>query len=295
MYLAGGHGPPAWVVEMRFLAHLEKLSKAIPLVMGFALIGIIGILDYRTGYEFSLFEFYVVPIALVTWLVSRPLGIATAMISATSWLLVDTAAHHPYSQFYMPLWNTLIRLAFFLVIVALVSALKRAAGREHELARTDYLTGAANSRSFFETVESELIRLRRYGHAFTLIYIDVDDFKRINDHFGHRAGDRILIALVETARAHLRDTDVVARIGGDEFALLLPETGESSAEATVVKIREVVLGEMQRRKWPVTLSMGALTCTSAPEKTAELLERADALMYAVKHAGKNAVRFGAYP
>ena len=208
---------------MELLANFEKQSTFFRIVAGFSLIGAIGIVDFLSGYELAFSLFYVIPISLLTWYTSRSLGIVASLASALVWLGADITSGHPYSHPLIPIWNILIRLAFFVLFTVLLSAIRSAGERERELARMDYLTGAVNSRLFYEMAQMEIERLQRYGHPFTLAYIDLDNFKSVNDQFGHSMGDQVLRTVVTTARKHLRVTDVVARLGGDEFALLLPD------------------------------------------------------------------------
>ncbi len=277
---------------MNFSSIPEKQGKLFSVLLGFAITGLIGIADFLTGYEIAFSVFYVIPVAIVTWLTGRESGLLTSLASAVVWFWAD--AGHVYSYPLIPVWNCVIRLAFFVIITLLLSALRKSMERERALARTDNLTGAVNSRFFYELTQMELDRFHRYKHPFTIAYIDLDNFKTVNDRFGHPEGDRVLRIVVSSAGKHLRKTDVVARLGGDEFALLLSETDEESARAALSKIREVLLEEMQTGNWPVTFSMGVLTCRAAPQTTGELMKMADELMYSVKRDSKNAIRYATY-
>ncbi|MDR4507902.1 MAG: diguanylate cyclase [Candidatus Brocadiaceae bacterium] len=279
---------------MKFLEIFEKQSKPFFVLVGFALIGFIGIIDFLIGYEIALSVFYVLPIALVTWFTNRRLGLVISLTSAFVWLWADAATGHSYTHHLIPIWNTLIRLAFFLIITFLLSTVRRATERERKAARTDHLTGAMNSRFFYDLSKKEIDRFQRYKHPFTLAYIDLDNFKTVNDHFGHPIGDQVLRRVVSSARKHLRKTDVVARLGGDEFALLLPETNEESARVAISKIQDSLLEEMRLGKWPITFSIGVLTCNATPHTIEELVRIADELMYSVKRDGKNEIKYSSY-
>jgi len=262
--------------------------------MGFVLICVIGICDFLSGYDIAFSLFYVIPICLVTWVTGRWPGIMVSLVSAIVWFWADIATGHPYSHPFIPVWNTFIRLSFFIIITWLLSALRSAMEHEKELARTDNLTSAVNSRFFYELARMELERLNRYKHSFTLAYIDLDNFKIVNDRFGHFAGDQALRTVVSYIREHMRKTDVVARLGGDEFALLLPETDQESARVVLFKIQNGLLEEMRQNNWPITFSIGVLTCGVAPSTTDELVRMADELMYSVKCESKNAVKYFNY-
>src|SRR6185295_7052159 len=187
-----------------------------------------------------------------------------------------------------------IRLAFFVIITRLLSALRAATERERELARVDYLTGAMNSRLFYDVTQMEIDRCQRYKRPFTVAYIDLDNFKMVNDRYGHAGGDEVLRGVVRSLRRHARKTDVVARLGGDEFALLLPETDHEFARVALTKLHAGLLEEMRRNEWPVTFSIGVLTCCPAPSTAKELIRIADELMYAVKRETKNGLRYSVY-
>ena len=174
------------------------------------------------------------------------------------------------------------------------AALKRAMEREKELARTDFLTGAHNARHFHDLVQQEIDRFQRYERPFTIAFLDLDNFKTVNDLFGHGMGDKVLCAVVQRVSSRLRKTDVVSRLGGDEFACLLTETGREAAQAIIAEIHRDLLIEMQGQDWPVTFSIGVLTCFNTPQTADELIKMADNLMYSVKKNGKNAVSYSVY-
>jgi len=281
-------------MAMNIVSKLERRSQPFMIVLGLILIAAVGVVDYLTGYQPAFSLFYVLPILFVTWLTSWRLGIIASVVSAVVWLGADVASGHSFFNPFIPIWNTLIRLSLFLIIARLVSALKITMEGERELARVDYLTGAVNSRFFYGLAQMEIDRFKRYGHPFTLAYIDLDNFKSVNDRFGHTTGDRVVRIVTDCARRNMRKTYTVARQGGDEFALLLPETDRDSANAALTKIQKSLLEEMCQNAWPVTVSIGVLTCCAAPASTDELVRMADELMYTVKREGKNAVRCSTY-
>jgi diguanylate cyclase (GGDEF)-like protein len=175
-----------------------------------------------------------------------------------------------------------------------LSTLKRTLEHEKELSRTDYLTGAANSRVFYDLLQTEINRSQRYKNPFTIAYIDLDNFKTVNDEFGHATGDQVLCFVVNQTRKNLRKTDVIARLGGDEFALLLPETNQESAQVVLAKLQCDILAGMQQSNWPVTLSIGVLTCIDLPHTADEAVRVVDDLMYSVKHGSKNGIKYATY-
>lgn len=162
---------------------------------------------------------------------------------------------------------------------------------EKSLARSDYLTGLANRRAFEELFQMECNRSRRYNRPITLVYLDLDDFKKVNDGRGHQTGDEVLVAVATTLRSSLRSTDCVARIGGDEFAILLPETDVEGARIIMKKLDAVLQTLLTLTNWPIGFSFGVVTFPAPLDSLETMLERADKLMYEAKHAGKGAMLF----
>lgn len=280
---------------MKLLSSFEARSQPFWAIAGFALIAVVGILDFLTGYEIAFSLFYLIPISLVTWFAGKRLGMMAVIVCAVVWYFADVASGRPYSHPAIIFWNTAVRTSFFFVVMTLLSALKKTLENEKELARVDYLTGAVNARFFSYLAQRELDRSRRYKHPLTAVYIDLDHFKTVNDQFGHNTGDEVLRTVVDMASSQLRITDVVARLGGDELAVLLPETSQEDAQVLISKIQQRLLGEMRKNDWPVTFSIGVLTCTEMPGTVGELIKMADDLMYFVKKNGRNNVSYSIYP
>jgi diguanylate cyclase len=173
-------------------------------------------------------------------------------------------------------------------------ALNEAYEHEKELARADPLTGAANQRAFHELARREIERSRRYRYPFTIGYFDLDDFKAINDEYGHNTGDEILRAVVNYAGIRLRKTDLFARLGGDEFGFLLVETGPESARRIVSEFQRDAGLRIQEVDRIVTFSAGVLTCIDTSLTLDEIIKRVDDLMYSVKREGKAGTKFSVY-
>lgn len=272
------------------LASLERQNKLFLVVAGYVLIGIIGFIDYLTGSEFAFSVFYVIPIYLITWVTQRRFGLVASLVSATIWFVADVSVTQAYSFPLIPFWNSLIRLAFFIIITFLLSSVKNSL----ELAHTDHLTSAINSRYFYDLVQMEMDRFQRNQRPFTVAYLDLDNFKVVNDKLGHLAGDQVLITLVSSIREFIRKSDLIARLGGDEFAVLFPETDQEAARIIFSKILSGFVDAMTQKNWSITFSVGILTCMVTPPSTDEVVRMADELMYAAKAAGKNTVKYSTY-
>jgi len=260
------------------------MAAGLLLVLG------IGAIDVLTGPELSISLFYLIPIAMVSWFSGRKSGLVISGISAIAWFIADDWGGQPYSHFTIGYWNAMIRFGFFAIVAWLLPTV-RELRLERWLSRVDYLTGAANRRFLFEVIQNEIDRSQRYGHPFAMAYLDLDGFKPMNDRFGHKVGDAILQAVVNRARTCLRKTDTVARIGGDEFIIVLPETDRDALRAFIPRIQDALLDEMRRNHWPVTFSIGALSYLHASITADECIKRADELMYSVKVQGKNGVAY----
>ena len=282
--------PPA-PSRLRWLRRLNQSSPRAILTLGLALIVLIGLCDYLIGTELSLTLFYLAPIALIAWFLGWRWGGLSAFLAGGAWLVANLAGGLHYSNPAIYVWNSLMRLATNMVVAYLFYELQLVLQNEQRLARTDYLTGALNSRAFYEGLQLEIARARRYGHPLTLAYLDLDNFKAVNDRLGHNAGDELLRTIAGAARASLRATDTLARLGGDEFALLLPETGSAEARTALDKVRARLLETARAHQWPVTFSIGVLVCPRPPAGADELVRAADTLMYTVKRAGKNSIQF----
>ncbi|TAK01398.1 MAG: GGDEF domain-containing protein [Candidatus Manganitrophaceae bacterium] len=275
---------------MHLLEEIGRQSKGRLIFIGLSLVLFLGIADFLTGPDLSFLIFYLIPVFLVTWFVGGRAGALMSLISATVWFSEDVLSRSSYSHPLIPYWNAAVKLGFFLILTDFLSRLKAGLEREKALARSDELTGAANRRAFLESAAIELYRSRRYRHPLTFAYLDVDNFKQVNDRLGHSAGDALLRAMTQTVHDHLRAIDLFARLGGDEFGLLLPETGYGPAEIVLRKIQESLLIAMEKNGWPVTFSIGAVTWTAAPAAIDEMIQVADGLMYSVKNGGKNQIR-----
>ncbi|PYP39597.1 MAG: hypothetical protein DMD43_10520 [Gemmatimonadetes bacterium] len=156
-------------------------------------------------------------------------------------------------------------------------------------------TGISNRRAFFGALDRIVEWGRRTGAPWVLAYLDVDDFKKVNDELGHGTGDLVLKTVARVLREATRRIDVVARLGGDEFALLLPQTTAEQGELVVEKLMTLLEDAMGRSAWPVSFSIGVITFNAAPESGDTAVAVADACMYRVKASGKAAAAYRTWP
>ena len=231
---------------------------------------------------------YTIPVLLVTWTEGLAWGIllaaaTTVFREATAW--VQMPADTPLQ------WRILNGLAYLAVLgvaMAGLQSLRRSQAQLARLVTQDQLTSVLNARAFVARLGQELDRNRRYPRPLALLYMDLDNFKVINDTHGHQTGDAVLRLVADSMRSSVRHADVVGRLGGDEFAVLMPETDAALADAAakrlIAGLRNVFKGTPN-----VTASIGVVSCAATDASTDDLLRRADQAMYDAKKSGKDRV------
>jgi diguanylate cyclase (GGDEF)-like protein len=270
---------------------ITKLSRRTILISVLLFIFLLGILDFDSGFETTFSFFYLIPIAIATWYLGKAEGRIMVVLSISTWAVSNRLAGEVYSQEIIRYWNAGIRLVVFILFAELLYGLKLALLHEQALSRTDFLTGIYNSREFYERANLEILRARRNGNPMTVAYMDLDSFKQVNDRHGHSEGDKLLKIIAQTASSVIRKTDVVARMGGDEFVFLFPDSDQTKARVALEKVKLALVNKMRESNLPITFSIGAVTFLSAPQSTDEMLHKADKLMYEVKESGKNEIAY----
>jgi diguanylate cyclase (GGDEF)-like protein len=193
-----------------------------------------------------------------------------------------------------PLYDNLGSLTGYLVILRDVTEQKRIEEKLHQMALTDYLTGVLNRRAFFELAGPEMERGRRYNHPLAFVLMDVDNFKKVNDTYGHLTGDKVLQEMARTCQQSLREVDRFARYGGEEFVVMLPETDLEGARQTAERLRGLIENTVvNTRQGPVkiTASMGVVIFHPSDQFITldRLLGQADQALYQAKRLGRNQV------
>ena len=234
--------------------------------------------------------FYILPILLASWYGSRKSGL---ILTISIYLLLTILK---FSILNCADIKTIFieNTAFLIVGISLsiiVTNFRKVHHFESLAADTDHLTGINNSRKFHSELEKELVRSSRYNHKFSLAYIDIDNFKNINDSFGHHEGDRLLLEVANSIIENSRSIDTVARLGGDEFAILFPETHLKEAKLAYDKLIGRLHQRMVEFDWPVTFSAGLVTFETLPDDIDEAINIADDLMYSVKSSEKAKVAY----
>jgi diguanylate cyclase (GGDEF)-like protein len=273
----------------RINAYFRTCSKNKLSFYSFLAILLLGLIDHLSGFELAFSIFYTIPIAMSAWYCGRRCGLFQAFIGASVWLAADISSGHLYTHPLIPVWNALVRFCFFMIIVELLRVIEDKLTVVEQMAETDSLTGLDNSRSFYKKLQAESIRARRYGRPFTLVYLDLDNFKQINDSLGHQTGDLVLVRVAHAFRGCIRLSDVAGRLGGDEFAGFFPETDVAAAVAMLTKLRERLTVCATDNAWPLSLSIGAVTFEKPLDSLQDMITMADRLMYEVKKSGKNSI------
>jgi diguanylate cyclase (GGDEF)-like protein len=278
----------------RIDSQLRRLPDVVIFVLGLALVAAITTFKETAGHDIPVTDFMLVPVAAVGWLVTER---AYAYLAAGLTAIVTVAiavTGQAQGQLGAALAAAGMRFVLYLVVLALLGAIRNVQLARKTEARTDYLTGAANARAFEEVATAELERSRRYGRPLSLLYLDVDDFKTVNDTFGHAAGDNVLAEVSHMLRCSVRGNDLVARLGGDEFAVLMPETGRFAAVAVARRARE----ELARLTLPdgetVRSSVGVVSYARPPASVDAMIHDADTLMYRAKEQGKDRIESAEY-
>lgn len=271
----------------------DYISKtALVYISSYVFLFFLGLIDYFSGNQLSLSFLYLLPVFIITWVSGGVGGEITAFISVVIWQLASYLSGETYPTIWIPIWNSISRLIFVIFGVILLDKFHQMLQMERNFARTDFLTGTANRRAFFEIAGIEFNRAARYNHPLSLIYIDLDELKEVNDSYGHRAGDALLRLVGRTISRSLRTSDLVARVGGDEFCVLLPEAGEKAAIKAANRIFERLNVKMVEENYPTTFSFGVVSYINGyPKSVDEMIQEADTVMYEVKKTGKNNIRF----
>ena len=265
-----------------------EVRRALRLAGYVALTVLVYWANDHTPVEIRLGILYIVPVVLVTWTEGLGWGIGFAVATIGLREIVAWEQLPPETPVMWRLVNTASYIAVLSVAMAGLQGLRSIQEQLSRLATHDSLTGLVNARSFAARLTQELERNRRYPRPLALIYLDLDDFKVINDSHGHQTGDAVLRLVAEAMRSSVRQADVVGRLGGDEFGVLMPETDSALANQAAQRL---AAGLRNRFKGTptVTASIGVVSCAAPDANTDELLRRADQAMYEAKRTGKDRV------
>ena len=275
-------------------------SRAVAGAVVLLIIATIGWLDWLTGPEWGFHLFYLIPVTWAGWTLGRRYAVASGAASGLAWFLADWSAGHTL----ISAWNGGTKAIIFVGVGILTAYLRRdrdqlvasnarvreLLAREELLARVDPLTGVANVRAFLEHLALRATQVRRSGGPLCVGYLDLDNFKQVNDRYGHPRGDQVLREVAQAIRATFREADFPARIGGDEFAVVFHDIDPGEAEQVGVrllaKVAELAKGCPEAK---LGASVGIAVIDSPPEDVEAILRLPDEVMYQAKAAGKGRV------
>lgn len=274
---------------------LNRTPKVIIEILSLLLLFLIGSFDFYFSTKITLSLFYLTPVFIVTWFINKSNGVIFSIISVLIWIFIDLHAKQVFIfTSFTAFWAIVVRFIFFIIFVNILCFLKETLEKTEKTARDDFLTGVINARYFYELAQSEIHRANRYNTIFSCAYIDLDNFKYLNDTFGHPVGDALLRVVADIIKDNLRKTDIIARLGGDEFVVLLPETDYEQSNIVIKKLIREIKNEMEKYHWPVTLSIGLVTFKKIPISADEMIKVADDIMYIAKKSGKNLIKRSLY-
>jgi diguanylate cyclase (GGDEF)-like protein len=251
----------------------------------------IGSLDSITNHDISISVLYLLPIVLIAWFEGGVPAAVLSILSAITWAMSDLASGHIYSHVAFPIWNAIMVLGMFLIVAYSIAAIKKLLIKEREHAYTDDLTGVANIRSFYEQARVEISKSAMYKRPLTLASIGIDNLRYVNDTHGHIAGDHLLHEAAQIMRSTLRSTDIIARLGGAKFAILMPETTNENAAGILHAVQGHLLDMVKKNGWPVSFSTGVVTRDGPTGTIDKLIKMAEDLMNAAKETGNNMVKY----
>jgi diguanylate cyclase (GGDEF)-like protein len=273
------------------LRHLETAPPRHPYGLAAAAIVGAGIVDHYTGAVLSAAFLYVPGVAFLGWLLGRAAGLQAALAATLVALLADWPVEELTTGLVVStLWNAVAIGALFAAVGWLAGEIRAHRTQLLHLANSDPLTGLHNRPSLLVALENELARTERFGGDTGLLCIAIDGFKRVNDAQGSAAGDALLKALAAELGEQMRRTDLVARIGGDEFAVLLTNTGPEATQGVAAKLSDTLNAWAAVRGHPIGFSLGWSNTPLKGTSAEQLLARATAMVDDNKRAAHGGAR-----
>jgi len=258
-------------------AFIERRSQKTMIAYAISITGLLGFLDFHTGVEIHFLLLYLIPIFLGSWFVSQEIGVYLAFFASMVWFAVDSLGGRSYSSAWIAYWNLLMRTGVFVLFAITQSQLRVRLDELSKLASHDFLTGLPNGHAFYQLTAKEMDRA--FGlEPMTLACVDISGFKWINHRFGYPMGDQMMCAIAHTIKQHVPRPDLVGRLGGTSFAILLPNAGSDAASLILQRVQNALNDERRKFSQPLTFFISAVACNRAPRTLAELMHEADAQM-----------------
>ena len=269
----------------------ERRRYFLTMALAGAVVLLTGLVDLQLGHAAHLFVFHLLAIGIVSWRLGAKAGMLISGLASFVWI-ASSNSFAPTAFRIAQYWNLLSEVTIFFAMSIVLGRLRESLNDVRQASEIDVLTGVANRRAVMRLGEQELRRAVRYKAPLSVFYFDLDNFKAVNDAHGHPFGDALLTLVAQTTQHTLRRVDCVARIGGDEFALIMPDTNREAAQVVARKLQRTLDEQMTRYNWPVTFSIGICTF-DPPDATLtvdDMLRQADIAMYKAKLSGKNRIQ-----
>jgi len=250
---------------------------------------LLGLLDLATSIEMQFLLFNLIPVFLGSWFVSRNAGVALAIFGSLIWGVADLLSDRAYSSPWIPYWNLLMRTGVFITFAVTLASFKIRLDELSQLASRDFLTGLPNGHAFYRLAAEEMNRASGL-EPMTLACIDVSGIQFINERLGYPAGDQIMCAVAHTIRQNVARPELVGRLAGTTFAVLLPQTASSDANPALERLHSALKDERRKLSHPLNFYISAVACAKAPRTVAELMQKADSQMTRMKNAKKDFIQ-----
>lgn len=246
---------------------------------------LIAYMHYLIGSRYPLYIFYLIPITLSAWYETYKVITITFISSVFVWLYLDFNFGYTHTSMISIVFDTGIKLILLSIVCLLVIKVREDLVYLTEIAMTDPLTNLDNLRSL-KIKYNSLRELSKENNSYAVVLIDLDNFKTVNDSFGHDEGNKILVNFSKMLKKATRNSDVIARIGGDEFIIILKNMDENSAKKYAKRLREFFNVYDFNNKFGINFSMGISIYNNLPKNTEDAIKETDILMYKAKSAGK---------
>lgn len=279
------------ISQLNMFRFIESIDKKLLYILLISLELLIFWGDYVTGPLAPFTHFYLVPIIAAGLFLDKRLAYIVTILATALGIPVFQQAVVDYTP--LLLWfNLFSDGSIFFTVLALTIHLKKLLNKLEAQANNDFLTNASSRRFFTEACNIELARSFRDKNPTSLVFIDLDNFKQLNDSLGHHKGDDLLIEVASSIKASLREGDLFGRMGGDEFAILLHHTDEAQAKVMITRMKDNLNSSIAHLKTKVTFSIGVVSYKADKQTSVDnLLALADSAMYSIKHSTKNAIKF----
>lgn len=266
---------------------VNSLSFTTTYLLATLMLIVIAAADYFSHVELTLSPFYTFPCFLVDWRIGRRPALGYAVFAALLQLLIGFTGTHNYPNNTYLFVDLVLNLAYCVILIWIIAKLRLALEMETILSRGDFLTQLGNRDSFLANLENELAICRNKGQSLTVILLDLDQLKEFNEARGHSNGDLLLKATADELRHQFRNSDIISRLGDDEFVVVLPAMSAELVESKLNSLRNELSSLMVKRGWNMTFGMASIVISQPSLSANQVITNIQGLMQEVKLAGAN--------